>query len=303
MSFASGDQASVDSRKVFVIHGRNAAARKEVFTFLRAIGLSPIEWSEAVTLTGQGSPYVGHILDEAFTIAPAIVALLTPDDIVYLDRRLTERDDDPELTSHYQPRPNVLFEAGMAMGMKRDNTVIVEFGRYKSFSDIHGRHTVRLDNSVAMRQELANRLRRAGCETNLEGTDWHSAGDLTPPDMRTGGSPLGKRVPKSYASNGPVLDARYVASGRRGEGMIEISNCGRADAYEVTATNLDDLGLILAGADELPIPKLPAGKSVRCLHLNRYLGDQQRSYFTVYLSGKTEEGEIVEADAFISTGV
>jgi len=295
--------ASVNRRKVFVIHGRNSNARKEVYTFLRAIGLSPIEWSEAVGLTEQGSPYVGHILDKAFTIAPAIVALFTPDDIVYLDQRLTDRDDDPELLPQHQARPNVLFEAGMAMGMKPDNTVIVEFGKLKAFSDIHGRHTVRLDNTLAMRQELANRLRRAGCEVSLEGVDWHSAGDLTAPDMQSDGSPLGKRVPKSKVGSGPLLDARYVGSGKRGTGVIEIMNKGRGDAYEVTIANLEELELVMAGADELPILKLPAGKSVGCLHLNSYLGNRQKSYFTVRLSGKTEDGRVVEQDAFISTGV
>lgn len=294
---------NTNPRKVFVIHGRNAKARKEVFSFLRAIGLSPIEWSEAVGLTGQGSPYVGHVLDTAFAIAPAIVALLTPDDIVYLDRRLTDKDDDPELVPQHQARPNVLFEAGMAMGMKPDNTVIVEFGNIKSFSDIHGRHVVRLDNSLAMRQELANRLKRAGCEVSLGGTDWHTVGDLTPPDMQADGSPLGKRVPKSKAGVGPVLDARYVTSGKRGTGIIEIMNRGRSDAYEVTIANLEELDLVMAGVDELPIPRLPAGKSVGCLHLNSYLGNRQKSYFTMRLSGKTDDGTLVEQDAFISTGV
>ena len=57
--------ASSDSdraRKVFVVHGRNTEARTAMFTFLRAIGLAPIEWSEAVRLTGEGSPYIGRVL-------------------------------------------------------------------------------------------------------------------------------------------------------------------------------------------------------------------------------------------------
>jgi predicted nucleotide-binding protein len=72
------------TRKVFVVHGRNEAARSAIFTFLRAIGLDPIEWSKAVTMTGEGSPYPGQVLDAAFAAAQAIVVLLTPDDIAYL---------------------------------------------------------------------------------------------------------------------------------------------------------------------------------------------------------------------------
>ena len=59
-----------DPRKVFVIHGRNEAARKGLFDFLRSIGLDPIEWSEAIRLTGKGSPYIGQVLDAAFGAGP-----------------------------------------------------------------------------------------------------------------------------------------------------------------------------------------------------------------------------------------
>jgi len=50
-------------KSVFVVHGRNEALRKAVFDFLRSIGLSPLEWTQAVKLTGDGSPYIGQILD------------------------------------------------------------------------------------------------------------------------------------------------------------------------------------------------------------------------------------------------
>ena len=59
-----------DLRSVFVIHGRNEPARKGLFDFLRAIGLSPIEWSEAISMTGSASPYIGDVLDAAFRRAP-----------------------------------------------------------------------------------------------------------------------------------------------------------------------------------------------------------------------------------------
>lgn len=61
-----------DPRRVFVVHGRNLAARDAMFSFLRAVGLQPIEWSQAVAMTGEASPYVGTILDAAFGAAQAI---------------------------------------------------------------------------------------------------------------------------------------------------------------------------------------------------------------------------------------
>jgi hypothetical protein len=67
-----------------------------MFAFLRAIGLDPIEWSVAVQMTGEGSPYIGQVLDVAFDAAQAIVVLLTPDDIAYLRTEHANGEDDPE---------------------------------------------------------------------------------------------------------------------------------------------------------------------------------------------------------------
>ena len=70
----------LETHSVFVVSGRNEKARKAIFEFLRSIGLDPIEWSEAVNATGKATPYIGEILDAAFSRAHAIVVLFTPDD-------------------------------------------------------------------------------------------------------------------------------------------------------------------------------------------------------------------------------
>jgi len=105
-----------DARKVFVVHGRNEQARDEMFQFLRSIGLQPIEWSQAVRLTGKGSPYIGEVLDVAFDEAQAVVVLMTPDEIAYLRSEYASGESDSETQPAAQPRPNVLFEAGIATG-------------------------------------------------------------------------------------------------------------------------------------------------------------------------------------------
>ncbi|RKH43177.1 hypothetical protein D7X12_14005 [Corallococcus sicarius] len=175
MSKSQGIQP--DPRKVFVIHGRNEAARKAMFAFLRSLHLEPIEWSEARSLTGHASPYIGDILDAAFKHATAVVALFTGDDEARLRPQLLGTGEKEEPLTP-QARPNVLFEAGMAMGRNPQRTIFVELGQLRGFSDIAGRHAVRLTDNPKHRQELAQRLLDAGCTVNMKGTDWHDSGDF-----------------------------------------------------------------------------------------------------------------------------
>ena len=166
-----------NSREIFVVHGRNQAARDALFGFLRAIDLHPLGWPEVSQATGKALPYTGEILDTAFSKAHAVVVLLTPDDEARLRREFWGENPPPyetELTG--QARPNVLFEAGRAMEKYPDRTVFVELGNLRPFSDISGLHVIRIDGSSQRRQELAQRLAAAGCPVNLTGTDWHTAG-------------------------------------------------------------------------------------------------------------------------------
>ena len=64
------------------------------------------------------------------------------------------------------------------MAANQDRTILVEIGNLRPFSDVAGRHVIRLDDSSQRRQELAQRLKAAGCPVNLDGTDWHTVGDF-----------------------------------------------------------------------------------------------------------------------------
>jgi predicted nucleotide-binding protein len=170
-------EQGIERRKVFVVHGRNNAAREALFTFLRAIGLQPLEWSGIVKATGKASPYIGEVLEKGFSIAQAVVVLMTPDDEARLREQYrgpTEPPHETDLTP--QPRPNVLLEAGMALGLFPNRTVIVELGTLRPVSDIGGRHVIRMNDAPDKRHELAQRLQTAGCEVNTNGTDWYKAG-------------------------------------------------------------------------------------------------------------------------------
>ena len=169
-----------DKRKVWVVHGRNLKARDAMFIFLRSIGLEPMEWGEALALTGKGTPYTGEVLDLAFAEAQAVVVLVTGDDLARLGTRFADANDlqaETELTP--QARPNVLFEAGMAFGKYPERTVLVHFGKTRPFSDVAGRNAVYISNDITKRQALADRLRIARAAVVTENrTDWHGAGDF-----------------------------------------------------------------------------------------------------------------------------
>jgi predicted nucleotide-binding protein len=175
-----------DRRKVMVVLGRNPALGAALFTFLRTIDLLPLEWTQLVGTANTGAPYIGQVLDAAFSQSQAVVVLSTPDDIAYLRGDLVpDGDPENEATPEGQARPNVFYEAGMAMGRFPTRTIFVEVGTMRSASDLGGIHAVRMNEGPECRRDLAKRLEDAGCEVNTDGTDWLSAGafpEPPPPD-------------------------------------------------------------------------------------------------------------------------
>ncbi len=165
---------------VFVVCGRNEKINRAMFSFLRALGLSPMEWPKASALSRKGSPFIGQILSAAFQKAVAVVVLFTPDEEARLKPEFVKADDPPHesnLTS--QPRPNVLFEAGMAFGSHPDNTILVQVGKVRPFSDIAGRAVVHFDSSAKKRRELSLKLTVCGCEVDETGDHWLDEGDFS----------------------------------------------------------------------------------------------------------------------------
>jgi predicted nucleotide-binding protein len=76
---------------------------------------------------------------------------------------------------------NVIFEAGMAMAWFPNQTVFIQVGTTRPFSDIAGIHHVKMDNSIAKRKDFAQRLKMAGCKIiDLElSIDWQTAGNFS----------------------------------------------------------------------------------------------------------------------------
>ncbi len=262
--------------KVFVVHGRNEQARVAMFSFLRSLGLQPIEWSQAVAATGEPSPYIGTVLDGAFDAAQAVVVLMTPDEIAYLRDEYSSDQSDPEREPAAQARPNVLFEAGMAMGRDPKRTVLVELGAIRPFSDIAGRHTLRMADNPERRKELAQRLETAGCRVDTTGEDWLRSGEFTIPAPPGGGLPLGKRVPRSQTSSGPYVDLRY--HDRSNSGRLEVINLGSETVHNVDIQLPSDVKNFSLFGEDLPIEEIPPGKSVTLMAV-RSMGPGKSHFF------------------------
>jgi predicted nucleotide-binding protein len=177
---APDGEASDDLRRnVFVVYGRDGQAERAIFDFLRAIGLCPLEWEPVVAETGKMSPSLAESVRAGLAKAHAVVALMTPDDVVRLHPALHGENEPPaETEDSMQARPNVLLEMGMAFMSHPNATLVLFAGRMRPVTDLGGINYVQIADTVACRQKIAARLQSAGCRVDLRGTHWHTAGDF-----------------------------------------------------------------------------------------------------------------------------
>ena len=117
------------------------------------------------------------MIEAAFAQAQAIVILFTGEDVSYLRPDL---DGGKSETPGYQPRQNVLIEAGMAMQRDRKRTVIVQFGVTRTASDFHGLQELRYEGctDAEFRNYFVAKLTAAGCTPNQSGSSWFTAGNF-----------------------------------------------------------------------------------------------------------------------------
>ena len=104
---------TVDSKKIFIVHGHDHEAKNELEIFLSEIGLEPIvlhrKADEGLTLLEKFEKYsdVGYA-----------IVLLTPDDVV----ASSDEDRTTQKTEH-RARQNVIFEFGFFVGRLGRNRV------------------------------------------------------------------------------------------------------------------------------------------------------------------------------------
>src|SRR5437868_877414 len=140
--------ASENGRNVFVVHGRDPHPEATIRRMLQLLDLNPISWDEAVEWTGSTSPSILEIVREGFAHAQAVVVIFSPDEVARLRNEFRHQNDSKADLERPQPRPNVLLEAGMALALHPERTLLLVFGDCTLPSDISGLHTIRFDGSV-----------------------------------------------------------------------------------------------------------------------------------------------------------
>lgn len=246
---ANAAEPTVNPRKVMVVYGRDVEANLAMFGFLRSLAVEPIEWEQAVQATKKSSPFTKDAVQAAFAIAQAVVVLLTPDDEVSLHPDLCAAGEGEE-TVTAQARPNVYIELGMALASHPDRVVLVEIGRLRSASDIHGMNVVRLDGNPGGLQSLKTRLETAEVVVDSTGTDWlradrfaYLAARTRTPSPRAGvitvGAPQGVTVPalkiSADSAQARLVSAitKYDDNPQLNELIFQISNDSAAAIYDV----------------------------------------------------------------------
>lgn len=139
-----------DTKKVFIIHGRDNEARETVARFLEKLNLDPVILHEQAN---EGRAIIEKFEEHAQ--AAFAVVLLTPDDAGALEN---EKDK-----LRPRARQNVIFEFGYFIGrLGRKRVCALTRGDLEMPSDYDGVLYVPLDAAGAWRMRLVKELRAAG---------------------------------------------------------------------------------------------------------------------------------------------
>jgi hypothetical protein len=162
---------------IFVVRGRDTKLNEDIFGFLRAIGINPKEWSQAIKAAKGANPNIGEVIHNIMTQVQGVLVMFSPDEEAKLKSKFCNEKDRKKGAHKLeaQSRPNVIFEAGLALGAHADKTILVQVGDTRDISDMAGKHMVRLSDNPNDRKELAQRLRdKLKFKVDTDGTSWLS---------------------------------------------------------------------------------------------------------------------------------
>ena len=132
-----------DSKKVFIVHGRDEVSKTNLEILLKEIGLEPIVLHRQAD---EGQTVIEKFEKHGSDVAYAFI-LLTPDEIAYLSNEDSLPDN--ERKKEKRARPNVIFEFGYFVGkLTRNRVCCLYTGDVEIPSDLKGLVYKRYHNSV-----------------------------------------------------------------------------------------------------------------------------------------------------------
>lgn len=239
-----GSRAREGRNQIVVFYGRDQAVADDLMSLLRVLGLDPRDFSGFRRQAGKSSPYVGEIVEAGLESCVAAVVLMTPDDLVQLDPALVgPQDPIYERTLMGQPRPNVIYEAGLATGHGTPVVYVVCGDQRPMFSDIRGKWVVNFDASPEARQDLVDALRDAGCPVQQVGQGWLRVGAFR---VRDSDAPVG-----AQATEEPGVPGQGASGPKGGAAVTEDATLPRTVVRARLHTHhvIDGIELLLVTAN------------------------------------------------------
>jgi Predicted nucleotide-binding protein containing TIR-like domain len=134
----------ISNNSIFVVHGRDIQLNTDMFAFLRAVRLNPLEWSQAIKGAKGANPHVDEVIYGAMENVQGVLVMFSPDEEARLKTKFCSSVDKKKGFNKLegQARPNVIFEAGLALGAHSKKTLLVQVGDVRDISDIAGKHLV-----------------------------------------------------------------------------------------------------------------------------------------------------------------
>ncbi len=152
-----------EPNSVFLVHGRDFVVRNQIAALLRDWDIRVFEWEDLIIDMGIAMPYIFDVVDYGLMRAHAMIILFTPDEEVRLKEGLGTKT---ECEMGFQPRPNVILEAGMALGKGRNHTIIIQSAPLREITDLAGMNNVRMTNPN-WKYQLAKRLIAVKCKLEI----------------------------------------------------------------------------------------------------------------------------------------
>lgn len=143
----------------FIVHGQDTHVRQELEKFLEALGFDILPFHAARSGDAQIDAVLENVVN-GVQRADIVIVLFTPEEQASFhdpqDGRYVAVNKVGEAMGGWQPRPNVIFEAGVAVAGAREKTILAKKGSVRSISNLAGVLFVDLDAADAKKVLLAS---------------------------------------------------------------------------------------------------------------------------------------------------